>query len=135
MRLDTPWIEWVGDVMPGRDVLRILGFWKRRRSGWLSFSDLIRSDQLGSRPTNMSWDLRDHKMRHVWVVGQRIMVSIGPCDLCLSPRVAKAWRQKEINPFVSETTESACIIIIIIYYWYHHENATFVSSHKMCNPK
>ena len=41
------------------------------------------------------------------------MVSIGPYDLCLSTRVAKAWRQKEINPFLSEVTESTCIIIII----------------------
>ena len=42
------------------------------------------------------------------------MVRKGLYELCLSPRVAKDWRQKEINPFVSETTESACIIIVII---------------------
>ena len=42
------------------------------------------------------------------------MVSIGPYDLCLSPHVAKGWRQKEIKPFALEMTESACIIIIII---------------------
>ena len=42
------------------------------------------------------------------------MVSIGFYDLCPSPRVAKGRRQKEINPFVYETTVSACIIIIII---------------------
>ena len=42
------------------------------------------------------------------------MVSIDFYELCLSPSVAKDWRQKEINPFVSETTESVCIIIIII---------------------
>ena len=42
------------------------------------------------------------------------MVSRDPYELCLYPRVAKGWRQKEIKPFVSETTVSACIIIIII---------------------
>ena len=39
------------------------------------------------------------------------MVSIGLNELGFSPSVAKGWRQKEIIPFVSETTESACIII------------------------
>ena len=43
------------------------------------------------------------------------MVSIGPNDLWPSPRIAKGWRKKEINPFVSGTTDSACIIIIIIH--------------------
>ena len=42
------------------------------------------------------------------------MVSIGFYEMYLSPRVAKSWRQKEINPFVSEMTKSACIIIFII---------------------
>ena len=52
------------------------------------------------------------------------MVNIGSYDLCvcvclslslsLSPRVTKGWRQKEINQFVWETKESACIIIIIV---------------------
>ena len=41
--------------------------------------------------------------------GQRRMVSIGFKKLCLSPRVAKDRSQKLINPFVSETTESASL--------------------------
>ena len=41
------------------------------------------------------------------------MVSIGFYELYLSPCIAKSWRQKVINSFVSETIESACIIIII----------------------
>ena len=45
---------------------------------------------------------------------QHSIVSIGFYELCLSPLVAKDWRRNEVNPFVSETTESACIIIIII---------------------
>ena len=45
---------------------------------------------------------------------QHSKVTIGPYELCLSPHVIKSWRQKEINPFVSETTEYACICIIII---------------------
>ena len=82
--------------------------------GWV-FSDLMRSDQLGSRLVAIRWDLRHHKMHCVGRDGcQRSMVSIGTYKLCLSPRVAKGWRPKEINPFVSETTESVCIIIDIM---------------------
>ena len=33
------------------------------------------------------------------------IVNIGFYELCLSPRVAKDGSQKEIKPFVSETTE------------------------------
>ena len=32
----------------------------------------------------------------------------------LSPRVTKGWRQKEMNPFVSETAGSVCIVSEII---------------------
>ena len=42
------------------------------------------------------------------------MASIGPYDLCLSPRVTKGQKQKEISLFVSETTVSTTIISIII---------------------
>ena len=42
------------------------------------------------------------------------MASIGPYEVCLSPRVTKNWGQKEINLFVSETIEFTCIVIIII---------------------
>ena len=41
------------------------------------------------------------------------MVSLGLVNLCLFPRVAKGLRQKEINSFVSEMSELACIIITI----------------------
>ena len=54
-------------------------------------------------------------MRHTlrgW--GQHCMVSICFYDLCLSTGVAKDWSQKLINPFASETTESACIYICIM---------------------
>ena len=47
-------------------------------------------------------------------VCQHSMVSIGFYELCLSSRVTKAWSQKLINLFVSETTESTCLIIIQI---------------------
>ena len=46
--------------------------------------------------------------------GQHRMVSIGFLKLCLSPRVAMDRSQKLINPFVSETKESAWICIIVI---------------------
>ena len=114
------WIERVDDVISGRDILRILGFLKdgvavRLSKRAVEFSDLIRSDQFGSRPTEISWDLRHHKMRCVRVRSyQHSMVSVGLYDLCLSPRVTKGWTQKEISSFVSEMTASVCIMIIII---------------------
>ena len=126
MGLDAPleWIEWVDDVMIGRDGLRILDFSKRRSWGTAveagSCVFRIWSDQLRSRPAEMGCDLRHDKMRR-WC--QHSMVSIGPYELSLSPRVAKDWRQKEINPFVSETTESACIINIDIIMAIQHKLA------------
>ena len=52
---------------------------------------------------------------------QHSIVSIGTYDLCLTPRVAKGWRQKEINPFVSET---AVRLYYHYYYCYYHEYTT-----------
>ena len=40
-------------------------------------------------------------------------VSIGFEELCLSPHVTMERSQKLINPFVSETTKSACICVSI----------------------
>ena len=45
---------------------------------------------------------------------QHNMVNIDSYELCLSRGVTKSWRQKEVNSFISETTDSAGIIIIII---------------------
>ena len=59
----------------------------------------------------MSWDL-DATRYAARKGGQHSMVRIGPYDLCIS-RVAKGRRQKEINQFVSEATESTRIISII----------------------
>ena len=81
--------------------LRIWGFWKRfelRFTCWseqLAFSDLMRSDKLGSWPVEMSWDLRNPKMRCALVGSQHRMVCIGFYKLYLSPRVANDWRQKK----------------------------------------
>ena len=63
------WIERVVDVS-GTDgpenfkILNKLELRFDRRSARLGFSDLIKSDQFGFRPVEMSWDLRFHKMRH-----------------------------------------------------------------------
>ena len=116
-RPDRKWGWNMDDVMPRKMVQRVWGFWK---GSWgrplkMSFSDLIRSDQIfGSRPAEMNYDNEHHKMLLACVSGgQHRMVSIGFYNLYLSPRVAKDWNQKLINPFVSETTESACICICI----------------------
>ena len=108
-------IEWVVDVVPGRDGPENLRILKRQKlrfnrwSVWLGFSNLIKADQFGSRLAEMSWDLRHHKMCRAWGC-QHSLVSIGFYDLCLSGRqVLKA----EINLFVFETTVSAWIIILV----------------------
>ena len=99
-------------------ILKKLRFnhWSRQ----LSFSNLIRSDQFGSRPAEMSWDLRDTTRcaRHEEVGCQHNMVSTGPYNLCLYPHVTKDWRQKEINLFVSENNRVR--LYYYYYYWYRH---------------
>ena len=112
MGLDSYWSELSGWLMscPGEMVLKIWGFWKNQvvevRS-LLFFSDLIKADQFGSRPTEMGRDLRHHKMYHAGR-GHYGMVSIGFYDLCLSPCVAKIERNKLIF------TACICIIIVVI---------------------
>ena len=74
--------------------------------------DFFWSDQ--SRSVEVSTGRDKSRRLNAWGRGgQYSVISIGFYDLCLSPLVAKGWTQKEINPFVSKTTESACICIII----------------------
>ena len=73
MGLDMPleWIKWVDDIMPGRDNLRILEFFEKDSSwgtaveggGWVF---QIWSNQFGSWPTEMNWDLKHKKLRCMW---------------------------------------------------------------------
>ena len=70
MGLDRRWNELSGLLTsyPEEMVLRIRGFLQdellrfERWSVLLGFSDLIKADQFGSRPAEMSWDLKHHKM-------------------------------------------------------------------------
>ena len=92
--------------------LRIWGFWERlelkfdRWSERLGFSDLIWSDQLESRPAEMSRDLRHHKMYLAFGGGVNIGWLAYSFINCLSPPVTKGWKQKkkkkkkERNPIV-----------------------------------
>ena len=74
MGLDKRWSELSGLLTsyPVEMVQRIWEFWKDRElrfyrpSVQLSFSDQIKADQFGSRPTEMSRDLRHHKMHRAW---------------------------------------------------------------------
>ena len=114
-------IEWVDDVMPGRDGpenFRILKRWLDQSSKQAVefFFDLIRWDKFRSRPAEMSWDLRHYKMNSPsagcegWL---QSILSIDPYELSPSSRVIKGRRQKEIQLFVSET-------IVYLYYYYYH---------------
>ena len=114
------WNEWVDGVMPERDVLRILGFQKDRVKIRQSKEEVYfwgGFDQIRSLWGSTGRDkLRSSALQDVPCGGgQHSMVSTGPYDLSLSPCVAKGWRLKAINLFVSGTIESACIIIIIIH--------------------
>ena len=95
---------------PEEMVLRIWGFWK----DGVAFRPLGHTVEFfGSRPVEMNWDLKHHKVHRAlgWV--QHSMVFIGFKELCLSPRVALDRSQEFINPFVSEKKESACYCICI----------------------
>ena len=99
--------KWVDDDMPGRDRLRILGFWKRRG---------VEEYRL---KLNVEFFFRIWSDPQRWVeilVTTRCAARWKGCQhsMYLSPRVTNGWKRKEIKPFVSETTESTCIIIIII---------------------
>ena len=104
-------------------VLRIGGFWKEsvEIGPWrqivqfmslrhrVEFSTVAAAVKFfGSRPGEMNWDFRHQKMRSAsgWGSHSKNCVS-----LLVSP-----WTEvkKLINPFVSETTESACICICLL---------------------
>ena len=67
-------------------------------------------------PISTDGDLKHNKMQRALGWGQHSMVSIGFCELCLSPRVAMDRSQKLVNPFVPETTESACFACVYVLY-------------------
>ena len=109
----SEWIEWVDDVTPRRDGLIILGFWKIQGvevQPSKRVVEFFRSDQIRLGLNRQGWvgilDItRCAACVCVWWGGdQHSRVSISPNELCLSPCVAKGWRQKEINPFISGTT-------------------------------
>ena len=74
------WIEWVDDVMPGRDVLRILRISKRQVVEFLLLKRAAKFfSDLKSRSLWVSTgrDLKHHKMHRARGRGQHSMVSIG----------------------------------------------------------
>ena len=62
------WLEWVVDFVTGRYDLENFGILKRQLvearplKRAVGFFGLIKADQFGSRPAEISWDLRHHKM-------------------------------------------------------------------------
>ena len=127
---DRKWDWSVDNVMTGRDGPENLRNLKKESlkfgPWWLTVEFLLLRHRVESstvaapvrffrsRPAEMNWDLKHHKMRRALGWGQHSMVSISFYELCLSPRVAMN-RSQEINkPFVSETTESAYICIVYL---------------------
>ena len=86
-----------------------------RWSERLSFSDLIRSDQISLGLDWQRWVeiLNSIRCTARWGGGQHCRLSIGFYELCLSPWVVKDWRQKEINPFVSPEL----LFLLLILLW------------------
>ena len=93
---------------PEEMVLRICGFWK----------EVVEFSAVGARSWvfQISTSRDHHKMRRACKQGQHSMVSID-FKSYISLLVSKDQSQKLINPFVSETTESAyiCICICIVF--------------------
>ena len=86
--------------------------------GWV-FSDLIKVDPFGSRPAEMSWDLRHHKMCRacedvsiVWLA-MAFMICV---SLLVSPR--NEGRKKEIRSYRLCLYYNCC-------YWYHYDYTIF----------
>ena len=114
------WMTWC----PEDIVQRIWGFWKDsswgrplKGSGWAFW---IRSYQIlffESRPAEMNWDLKHHKMRR----SRRVSIAwlAEAFKNYVSPRVAKDWSQKLINPFVFETIVRQYMNLYLYYYYYY----------------
>ena len=97
-------------------------------SARLGFSDVIKADQFGFRPAEMSWDLRHHKTCSVCVWGggdQHSMVSIYFYDLCVSLSSGHEGLRVERNKLV----RTACICIFI----QHFEDDQSIRSKKLGN--
>ena len=95
--------------------------WRHARKRWCwEFEDFEKTSWI-LNVERCSWgfpiptdrDLKDYKMRRALGWGQHSMVSKYLLELCLSPRVTMNRSQKLINPFVPETTKSACVCICI----------------------
>ena len=62
----------------------------------------------------MSWDVSHYKLCPAEVDGAALYGSTRPLWFESVSSCHQVLKQKEINPFVSEMTESACVITIII---------------------
>ena len=107
---ELEWIEWVDDVMPVSDCHRILGVWKKNRSWNMAGEESSGVFRIWSYQINLVLD-RQRKVKVLHIANCRVHGGVS----------TKGLRQKEINPFVSETIYSPCIIIIIIIQKYRVE--------------
>ena len=86
------------------------------KDGWVECSIWvfgIWSDEIVLGLDRQRWDeILDATRCAVRWVCQHSLVSIGFYELCLSPRVTKDRSQKEINPFVSETTVLPVLLLL-----------------------
>ena len=121
--------------MTGRNGRKILGFciegtWGStfEVGGWVCFSDLIRSDQIGLN-LNRQWWIEILDARRCAARGGGVSIvwlAKGSYDLRHSPRVAKNWRQKEINPFVSES--NVLLLLLLRSSWPYNMRSCVSSS-------
>ena len=113
------WTEWVDDVMLGRDVLRILRFWKhilvvvRPLKSAARFFESDQSRIVRSLPAEI---LTITRYATRWGWGQHCQVSIGFYDMCPTPQVEGL--KLEINKLFRTACICICtnnIIIIDVY--------------------
>ena len=113
------WIEWMDDVIPGKDGLENLKIFFKKGveiRPWNQAVGFFGWNQSGSWRVEMSWDLKHYKMCRTWGWCQDSMVSIGFYELCFTPHVTKDWKQKEINPFESPALLLLLLISLSLYY-------------------
>ena len=86
------WIDWVGDIIPGRDGPENFGILKKTGVEFQPSKRAVLSGLISLGLDLERW-VEITTRRCAWVGGyQHSMVCIDFHELCLSPRVAKDWR-------------------------------------------
>ena len=104
----------------------------RRAVSFLSLRCAV--EFFGSRPAEMTWDLKHHKMRRAFGWGQHYMVSIDFWELCVSLSSCCHGPKPEINKPVRIWNERERLYLYMyLYYccdWYHYGFTTIFLENK-----